>query len=165
MSQKHFFYFTGYSDDVVIAGRDKRSLDEYYSSFYLLSNGLVIKAEHGTDGWVIAPASPPAEGATIIAAVDLEDEGKEHADARIPEWLDAPGHAPVCIIEWYEPLEIIATSDRRTGFPDNSPEFIQAAMFRKVVLKAADMEDSDEMPAIEAFKEAFAKFPKLQFPQ
>ncbi len=44
---KHFFYFTGYSDDVVLAGSSKRTLDEYYKTFYMLNNGVQVRAEHG----------------------------------------------------------------------------------------------------------------------
>lgn len=155
---KHLFYFTGYSDDVVLAGHDKRSLDEHYAPFYLLSNGVVIQAEHsGENGWSIAPKTMPVEGVTIIDAVDLDDEGKEHFDERIPDWLDAPGHAPVCIIESDEPLEIIATTDRRAGFTDTSPEFMRAARLRTAVLKAADIQDDADAPSIDAFKTALAK--------
>jgi len=97
---KHQFFFSGYSDDVVLAGRDKRSFDEYYATFFLLSNGMVIKAKHGDNdgGWKIEPTEMPADGVTIIPAVDEDDSGKDHDDPRIPEWFEAPGYAPVCII-------------------------------------------------------------------
>jgi len=110
---KYHLYFTGYSDDVVLAGTCKKDLDEHYSTFYLLSNGMVVKAHHGENGWEIAPTEMPADGVTIIEAVDLEDEGKDHTDERIPEWLrdDAPGYAPVCIIASDEPLEVVAAGN------------------------------------------------------
>lgn len=150
---KHQFYFTGQSDDIVYAGSDKRTVDEHYSPFYLLSNGLVIKAEHsGKTGWSIAP-TVPAANVTIIAAVDLNDEDMEHDDERIPDWLEAPGYAPVCIIESDEPLEIVATGDSSEPFRDTSPEFIAAARLRAAVVQAADC-DEDECPSVDAFLQA-----------
>ena len=152
-TDKHHFYFSGYSDDVVLAGSCKRDFDEHYSTFYLLSNGMVIKAEHGNNGWKIEPTEMPADGVTIIEAVDLDDEGIDHIDPRLPEWLRdyTPGYAPVCIIEADEPLEIVAQSD--CMFSDNSPEFIKAAKLRKAVMKEVDCEE-DECPNVEAFKVA-----------
>jgi hypothetical protein len=152
-TDKHRFYFSGYSDDVVLAGPCQRDFDEYYSTFYLLSNGLVIKAEHGDNGWEIGLSEEHNSDITIIPAVDVDDEGIEHGDTRLPEWLrdSAPGYAPVCIIETDEPLEIVAQSD--CMFSDNSPEFIKAAKLRKAVMKEADCEE-DECPNVEAFKVA-----------
>jgi hypothetical protein len=149
---KYHIYFTGYSDDVVLAGTCKKDLDEHYATFFLLSNGIVVKAAHsGQTGWKIEPTEMPADGVTIIDAVDLKDEGKDHTDERIPEWLDAPGYAPVCIIEADEPLEVVASSDRRSPFSDTSPKFIFAARLRKAILKASDLTDSEDVPSIEAF--------------
>lgn len=148
---KHQFFFSGYSDDVVLAGRDKRSFDEHYRTFYLLSNSMVIKADHGNDGWKIEPTEMPAEGVTIIPAVDEDDNGKDHDDPRIPEWFDAPGYAPVCIIEADEPLDIVASSDM--PFPDTSPEFMAAARLRAAVVKESGCDD-DECPAVESFEAA-----------
>lgn len=158
-TDKHRFYFSGYSDDVVLAGPCQRDFDEYYSTFYLLSNGIVIKAEHGDNGWEIGLAEEHNSDITIIPAVDVDDEGIDHDedidhnDPRLPEWLrdSAPGYAPVCIIETDEPLEIVAQSD--CMFSDNSPEFIKAAKLRKAVMKEADCEE-DECPNVEAFKVA-----------
>lgn len=117
---KHRFYFTGYSDDVVLAGRDKASFDEHYATYYLLSNGLVVKARHsGEHGWEISPTTD-AQGAIIIEAVDKDDSGDEHTDPRIPDWFEAPGYAPVCIIEADELIEIVATNDY--NFTDVSPD-------------------------------------------
>lgn len=159
-TDKHRFYFSGYSDDVVLAGSCEQNLDEHYSTFFLLSNGLVVKAEHGDNGWKIEPTEMPADGVTIIEAVDLDDEGIDHNDSRLPEWLrdSAPGYAPVCIIETDEALEIVAQSERM--FCDNSPEFIKAAKLRKAVMKVAEavmkVADcvEDECPNVEAFKVA-----------
>lgn len=148
---KHQFFFSGYSDDVVLAGRDKASFDEYYATYYLLSNGIVIKAHYGNDGWEIGLAEDHNADITIIPAVDVDDDGTEHTDERIPEWFSAPGYAPVCIIESDEPLEIVAQSD--DTFDDTSPVFIRAAKLRAAVIKAADC-DEDECPSIEAFKTA-----------
>lgn len=151
---KHQFFFSGYSDDVVLAGGDKQSFDEHYRTFYLLSNGMVIKADFGNDGWKIEPTNMPAEGVTIIPAVDLDDNGKDHDDPRIPDWFEAQGHAPVCIIESDEPLELVASSDRLFG--DNSPEFMAAARLRAAVVKSTG-EDDCECPGIEHFKVAVKK--------
>ena len=151
---KHQFFFSGYSDDVVLAGRDKRTFDEHYATYYLLSNGIVIKADHGVNGWEIGLAEEHNADITIIPAVDLDDDGTKHSDPRIPEWFKAPGYAPVLIIESDEPLEIVAENHR--PFADTSPEFIRAAWLRKAVIKAADC-DEDECPVIEAFKAALKK--------
>jgi hypothetical protein len=154
-TDKHQFYFSGYSDDVVLAGHDKASFDEHYSTYFLLSNGLVIKAHHGKNGWEIAPTTP-ANNASIIPAVDVDDDGTEHTDERIPKWFKAPGYAPVLIIESEEPLEIVAQADSCNTFSDTSPEFIKAAKLRRAVIKAAEENeprfDEDEMPSVEAFK-------------
>lgn len=152
---KHHFYFSGYSDDVVLAGSCKRDFDELYSTFYLMSNGIVIKAEYTKEGWQIGLREEHNADITIIPAVDQDDSGKEHDDSRIPEWLDAPGYAPVCIIESDEPLEIVASSDRM--FSDTSSAFLKAARLRKAVLEAASDCDSDECPDVEAFKIALEK--------
>jgi len=151
---KHQFFFSGYSDDVVLAGRDKRTFDEHYATFFLLSNGMVIKADHGNDGWKIEPTEMPADGVTIIPAVDEDDSGKDHNDPRIPEWFEARGYAPVCIIKSEQPLEIISAG--RKPFPDTSPEFMAAARLRAAVVKDSGCED-DECPAIEHFKAAVQK--------
>jgi hypothetical protein len=154
---KHRFYFSGYSDDVVLAGSCKRDFDEHYLTFFLMSNGLVIKAEHTRNGWEIGLREEHNSDITIIPAVDLNDEGIDHSDPRLPEWLrqdSAPGYAPVCIIETEEPLEIVAESDRM--FSDNSPEFIKAAKLRKAVMKASNCEE-EECPNVEAFKTAIQK--------
>lgn len=101
------FYFTGYSDDIVLAGADKRSLDEYGKDYYMMSNGALVKAEQGPrddpdhPGWKITCEHPSA----IRIAATSEDV--EHTDERIPAWLDAPSYADVLIIESDEPLEII----------------------------------------------------------
>lgn len=154
-TDKHRFYFSGYSDDVVLAGSCQQDLDEHYSTFFLMSNGLVIKAEHsGKTGWKIEPTEMPNELVTIIEAVDLNDEGIDHSDPRMPSWWLPPGYAPVCIIETEEPLEIVAESDRM--FSDNSPEFLKAAKLRKAVMKEADCEE-EECPNVEAFKTALQK--------
>lgn len=147
---KHQFFFSGYSDDVVIAGRDKRSFDEHYETFFLLSNSMVIKADHGNDGWKIEPTEMPADGVTIIEAVDEDDNGKDHDDPRIPEWFEAPGYAPVCIIEADEPLEIVATSPK--PFPQISPEFITASKLRKALVDSVG--DDDDIPGVEHFQAA-----------
>jgi len=153
MQTKHHFYFTGYSDDVILAGGDKRTLDEYYSTFYLLSNGVVIRAGHTKNGWQIGPTTE-SELVSIIHAVDLNDDGTQHNDPRIPDWLHAPGYAPVCIIETEEPLEIVAASDG--AFSDTSPDFFKAAKLRKAVLEASDV-DEEDMPSISAFQTALKK--------
>jgi len=147
---KHQFYFTGYSDDVVLAGHDECSFDEHYGTFFLMSNGLVIKAEYGKTGWSIAPTTEAA-GVTVIEAVDKDDSGDEHTDPRIPDWFEAPGYAPVCIIEADELIEIISAS--RKPFRNTSPEFIAAARLRNAVIKAADC-DEGECPSVEAFLQA-----------
>lgn len=149
---KHQFYFTGYSDDVVIAGSDKKSMDEYYATYYLLSNGLVVKARHsGEHGWEISPTTE-TEGAIIIEAVDKDDSGDEHTDPRIPDWLGADGYAPILILESDEPLEIVATNSR--NFTDVSPEFIMAAKLRSAVISGYDEEDC---PCVEAFRDGLIK--------
>ena len=157
---KHQFFFSGYSDDVVLAGRDKASFDEHYATFYLLSNGIVIKADYGVNGWEIGLAEEHNSDITIIPAVDVDDDGTEHTDDRIPEWLNAPGHAPVLIIESEEPLEIVAQGNDRNAFYGATPEFIRAAKLRKAVIAAAEDEsgfDEDEMPSVEAFISALKK--------
>ncbi len=146
---KHPFFLSGYSDDVVIAGRDKRSFDEHYGTFFLLSNSMVIKAKHD-DGWKIEPTEMPADGVTIIEAVDEDDNGKDHDDPRIPEWFEAPGYAPVCIIEADEPLEIVATSPK--PFPQISPEFMTAAKLRKALVDSVG--DDNDIPGVEHFQAA-----------
>ena len=150
---KHQFFFSGYSDDVVLAGRDKRTFDEHYATYYLLSNGVAIKADHGSEGWIIAPTTL-AECVTIIPAADVDDDGTDHTDPRLPEWLrdGAPGYAPVLIIESDESLEIVAKSD--DPFADTSPEFIAAAKLRAAVIKASNCDEYDECPAVEHFKAA-----------
>lgn len=150
---KHQFFFSGYSDDVVLAGRDKRSFDEHYATYCLLSNGMVIKADHGNDGWKIEPTEMPADGVTIIPAVDEDDDGTSHGDSRIPYWLQkqAPGYAPVLIIESEEQLEIVAKSD--DPFTDTSPEFMAAARIRNLVIEASGC-DEEECPRVEHFKAA-----------
>jgi hypothetical protein len=156
---KHAFYFSGYSDDVVVAGRDQRSWDEHYGTFFLLSNGMVVKADHGRNGWEIGPTEMPADGVTIIDAVDKDDDGKDHDDPRLPEWLvdSAPGYAPICIIETDMPLEIVALSHK--PITDTSPEFMAAARLRKAVVESAGCDD-DECPSIEHFKDAIASCKK-----
>jgi hypothetical protein len=156
---KHQFFFSGYSDDVVLAGRDKASFDEHYSTYYLLSNGLVIKAEHTRNGWEIAPTTQ-SELVTIIPAVDVDDDGTEHTDERIPKWFKAPGYAPVLIIETEEPLEIVAQGEDCDVFYGGTPEFIRAAKLRKAVIESAEDEsgfDEDEMPSVEDFMVALKK--------
>lgn len=156
---KHQFFFSGYSDDVVLAGRDKASFDEHYATFFLLSNGVVIKADFGKTGWEIAPTRP-ADNVTIIPAVDVDDDGTEHSDPRIPQWFKAQGHAPVLIIESDEPLEIVAQGEDCDAFYGGTPEFIRAAKLRKAVIEAAEDEhgfDEDEIPSVEAFMSALKK--------
>jgi hypothetical protein len=150
---KHHFYFSGYSDDVVLAGHDKASLDEHYSTYYLLSNGLVIRAHHGENGWEIAPTTQ-SEHATIIPAADVDDDGTDHSDERIPKWFKAPGYAPVLIIKTEEPLEIVAQNDSHNPFLGISLAFLRAAKLRKAVMKAAENEGEFYMPSVEAFKTA-----------
>jgi len=157
--EKHHFYFSGYSDDVVLAGHDKASFDEHYATYFLMSNGLVIKAEYTRNGWEIAPTTQ-RELVTIIPAVDVDDDGTEHTDKRIPKWFKAPGYAPVLIIETEEPLEIVAQNNSLNPFPGISLVFLRAAKLRKAVIESAEDEsgfDEDEMPSIEAFMTALKK--------
>lgn len=158
---KHQFFFSGYSDDVVLAGRDKASFDEHYATYFLLSNGIVIKAHHGVNGWEIGLAEEHNADITIIPAVDVDDDGTKHSDPRIPQWFKAPGCAPVCIIESNEPLEIVTQGEDRDAFYGGTPEFIRAAKLRKAVIEAAEETDSrfdeDEMPSAEAFMSALKK--------
>lgn len=157
---KHQFFFSGYSDDVVLAGRDEASFDEHYATYYLLSNGIVIKAYYGNNGWEIGLAEEHNADITIIPAVDVDDDGTEHTDERIPKWFTTFGYAPVLIIESDEPLEIVAQGEDRNAFYGGTPEFIRAAKLRKAVIEAAENEsgfDEDEMPSAEAFMSALKK--------
>jgi len=112
---KHFFYFTGYADDVVIAGADASWLDEHFPGYFLLSNGAIVHAEHCPadepehPGWRITCDHPSAT--RIPAVVSEKEQDAEHTDERIPAWLDAPGYADVIIIEADEPLEIVTQGD------------------------------------------------------
>lgn len=108
---QHQFYFTGYADDVVIAGADENWLDEHFCGYFLLSNGAVVHADHCPSdepehpGWRLTCEH---DSATRIPA---PGEDAEHTDERIPAWLDAPGYADVIIIEAEEPLEIVTQGD------------------------------------------------------
>ncbi len=108
---KHQFYFTGYSDDVVIAGAEECWLDEHFCGYFLLNNGAQIHADHCPDdepqhpGWRLVCDHPSA------IHIPAPGEDAEHTDDRIPDWLDAPGYADVIIIEADEPLELVAQGD------------------------------------------------------
>lgn len=87
---KYQFYFTGYSDDIVIAGNDtKADTDEHYSTYYRMSNGALVKAEHGPSddpehpGWKITCYHPSAK--RVVAP----GEEEKHTSADVPAWMAA----------------------------------------------------------------------------
>ena len=153
----HFFYFTGYSDDVVLAGSSKRTLDEYYKTFYMLNNGVQVRAEHGPKddpdhpGWKITCDHPTA---TRIPAVG---EDVKHSDERIPDWLDAPGYCDVLIVESDEPLEILMSGARL--MQPLTPLRLVAAKIAKTL---NEDRDEDEGIPIDDIESALKKyFPPL----
>ena len=98
--------FTGYSDDVVMSGTCKSDLDEHYADYYLLEDGTEVHANYGRNGWEFTCDNPDH---ILIAAVDLDDEGLDHDDERIPKWLEPSGYSPVLIIN--TDAKIVAWSD------------------------------------------------------
>jgi hypothetical protein len=98
--------FYGYSDDLVMHGTSKTSLDEYYSEHYLLSDGTRVSAIYGDNGWTFTCSHPES---VIVPACDPDDEGIDYDDERVPHWCDADGYTPILIIP--DALEIIAHGD------------------------------------------------------
>lgn len=157
---KHSLYFYGHSDDIVIAGTDKRSLDEYYNDYFLLNNGLIVRAAYTVQGcWdfdeVSRLASTTAE-VTVIPAVDVEDEGIQHTDPRIPHWLEPAGYSGVLIIESDKPLAIVWES--ATAIPCTGPNYIIAASIAAEINRQLDIEINALRLTPEMVMATFAKF-------
>ena len=149
---KHKFYFTGYSDDVVLAGADKRSMDEYYTTYYMMNNGVQVKAEHGPSddpdhpGWKITSEHPNA------IRIPAPGEDAAHTDPRIPDWLDAEGYCDVLIVESDEPLEIVTM-----GAKPQKPLTMLGLLSAKITKELNSAKDEDEGVCVDDVEAALKK--------
>lgn len=134
----HKFIFTGHSDDVVVAASSGRDINEYYSTYYRMSNGALVKAEFGPDddpehpGWKITCDHPSA------IRIPAPGDEVEHGDPRIPDWYPTEGHCDVLILEAEKPLSIIEYGDKPP--PEVTPERSMALLLTKEINRDFDEE-------------------------
>ena len=133
-------YFYGYSDDVVVAGTSRRNMDEYYGQYFLLSNGATIEVNYTDEGWQFKCSDPDA---VLIPAVDLDDEGIEHSDTRIPEWLQPSGYSPVLLIGSEDELSVVCESKERIA--GDEQDLLFAARLKSGIVRACSNCDPEDM--------------------
>jgi hypothetical protein len=142
-------YFYGYSDDVVVAGTTRRNMDEYYGQYFLLSNGVTVEVNYTDEGWQFKCSNPDA---VLIPAVDLDDEGIEHSDTRIPEWLQPSGYSPVLLIGSEDQIEVVLCSD--SPIDGSGPDFIFAAKLTRKLVDELELEELYVSTVLSALKAA-----------
>jgi hypothetical protein len=144
--------FYGYSDDVIVAGASRPNMDEYYQPYFLLSNGVTVEARHGDNGWEFKCSDPEA---VIIPAVDLDDEGIDHSDTRIPEWLQPSGYSPVLLIGSEDELSVVCESKERIA--GDEQDLLFAARLKSGIVRACsncEVEDISLDLLIQALRSA-----------
>ncbi len=139
----HHFYFTGYSDDVIITGQDEHTLDEHdHLGYYHLNNGAMVRVVQSP------PDDPQHPGWKLTlergAGLRLPAPGEEHLDHRVPAWLDAPGYADVVILESDTPLEIVAMTDHPRA-PLSKVEMLAGKVARSINAEMV-LDDDQRLP-------------------
>ena len=130
--------FYGYSDDVVISGYSKASIDEHYSEYFLLSDGTNVHANHGREGWEFTSSHPES---ILIPAADPDDEGIDHTDERIPDWCEPSGYSQVLII----PIEATIIAQGDEPFPADAKNDIPIFKLITAMNKVMDWDADDGM--------------------